>query len=82
MLIALGLIAGSCTTIAFVPQAVKAWRTQSTADLSLGMFLLLFIGILLWLIYGVLIGDVPLIVANAITGVLAGTILILKIKNG
>ncbi len=79
---AVGLLAATLTTVAFVPQVVKTWRTRSTADISLGMFLILTAGIAAWLIYGAIIGDLPLILANAITLVLAGTILVLKIKNG
>jgi MtN3 and saliva related transmembrane protein len=78
----LGLAAAYCTTIAFVPQLVKTWKTRSTADISLGMFLVLVIGIILWLAYGILLGDVPLIVANGITLVLAGIILVFKLRYG
>ncbi len=78
----LGLIAAACTTLAFVPQATKAWRTRSTKDISLGMFLLMIGGIVLWLIYGALRVDIPLVVANAATLGLAGTILYLKLRHG
>ena len=78
----LGLAAAFCTTVAFVPQVVKTWTTRSTADISLSMFLVLVIGIVLWLTYGTLLGDVPLIVANAITLILAGIILVLKLRYG
>ena len=79
---ALGLLAGTLTTIAFVPQVIKTWRTRSTHDISLGMFAILVAGILAWLAYGALIGDIPLILANAVTLLLAGTILFFKIRNG
>lgn len=82
MLTFLGLAAAFCTTAAFVPQVVKTWKTRSTADISLGMFLVLVVGIALWLVYGVLIGDVPLIAANLVTLVLAGTILAFKLRHG
>jgi MtN3 and saliva related transmembrane protein len=78
----LGLAAAFCTTVAFVPQVVKTWTTRSTGDISLSMFLVLVIGIVLWLTYGTLLGDVPLIVANAITLILAGIILVLKLRYG
>ena len=78
----LGLAAAFCTTVAFVPQVVKTWTTRSTADISLSMFLVLVIGIVLWLAYGTLLGDVPLIVANGITLILAGIILGLKLRYG
>ena len=78
----LGLLAGTLTTIAFVPQVIKTWRTRSTHDISLGMFAILVAGIIAWLLYGALIGDLPLVLANAVTLLLAGTILIFKIRNG
>jgi MtN3 and saliva related transmembrane protein len=78
----LGLAAACCTTLAFVPQVVKAWKSRSTADISLGMFLTLCLGIVLWLVYGGIRGDVPLIVANVVTLVLAGLILLLKLRHG
>jgi len=77
-----GLLAAFCSTAAFLPQVVKTWRTRSTKDISLVMFTVLIIGILLWLIYGIIIRDIPLIVANAITLVFAGTILFFKLKHG
>ena len=78
----LGFVAACCTTLAFVPQVVKAWRTRSTKDISLGMFLLLVAGIVLWLVYGVLRSDLPLVAANVITLGLAGAILYLKLRYG
>jgi len=76
----LGLTAAALTTISFLPQAVKAIRTRKTKDLSLLMYFVLATGILLWLIYGLMINDLPLILANSVTFALALTILILKIK--
>ena len=76
----LGMIAAVLTTTAFAPQAIKAWRSRSTGDVSFAMFLMLVTGIVLWLIYGVLIDDMPLIVANSVTLVLAGAILLAKIR--
>ncbi len=66
----LGLIAGTLTTFAFVPQVIKTWKTKSAGDLSIGTMSLICTGVLLWLIYGLLIGDVPVIAANAVTLVL------------
>ena len=63
----LGFAAATCTTLAYAPQFVKVVRTRSTEDISLGMFLVMVLGIFLWLVYGLLSGDGPLIVANAIT---------------
>ena len=76
----LGLIAGTLTTIAFIPQVIKTWKTKSVDDVSLGMFLILCSGIVLWIVYGISIHDIPLIVANGVTFILAFTILCLKIR--
>ncbi len=76
----LGLTAATCTTISFLPQAVKIIRTKHTKDLSLWMYLILSIGSFLWFVYGILKHDIPLIIANGITLVFTATILILKIK--
>jgi MtN3 and saliva related transmembrane protein len=78
----IGLGAATCTTVAYVPQVIKAWRTRSTTDISMGTFLLLFVGITLWLIYGVILRDPPLILANLITLCLATTILVFKLRFG
>ena len=78
----IGLAAAFCTTIAFLPQVIKTWRTRSTGDISLAMFLVFTTGIFLWLVYGLIIGDVPLITANGITFVLSGTILYFKLRHG
>jgi MtN3 and saliva related transmembrane protein len=78
----LGFAAATCTTLAFAPQFIKVWKTRSTEDISLGMFLAMMLGLALWLIYGVLSGDAPLVAANAITMVLAGGILIMKLRYG
>ncbi|MGU3537641.1 SemiSWEET transporter [Methylobacterium sp. A54F] len=79
---AFGLGAVICTTLAYVPQVLKAWRTRSTGDVSLGMFLFMVVGMACWLVYGLLIGDLPLTVANAITLSLASVILVLKLRHG
>lgn len=78
----MGLLAALCSTAAFVPQVVKTWRTRSTKDISLVMFIVLIMGILLWLAYGIIIQDIPLIVANSVTLLFAGTILFFKLKHG
>ena len=76
----IGIAAAVLTTAAFAPQAVQAWRTRSTRDISFAMFALMVSGIALWLVYGILIDDLPLIVANSATLVLAGAILVAKIR--
>lgn len=76
----LGLVAGSCTTIAFLPQVIKTWKSGSAKDLSLGMFSFFCFGVLLWLIYGIMVGDIPVIVANLLTLILASSLLFFKLK--
>lgn len=76
----LGLAAGTLTTVAFVPQVVKIWRTRSTHDISLGMFALFSTGLVLWLIYGISIGSTPIVIANTVTLALALTILYFKLR--
>ncbi len=78
----LGLTAGALTTIAFVPQLAKAWRSKSTSDLSWGMLVTFSTGVLLWLIYGVWIDSLPVVLANAVTLLLQAGIVSLKIKHG
>ena len=76
----IGLVAASCTTISFIPQAVKIFKTKHTKDLSLGMYVLFSAGVLLWLIYGIFNRDMPVILANAIALSLALVILAFKIR--
>ena len=78
----LGFAAATCTTLAYAPQFVKVWRTRSAEDISLGMLLVMVLGLALWLLYGLLSGDAPLVAANAITIVLASGILLMKLKYG
>jgi MtN3 and saliva related transmembrane protein len=79
---AIGMTAAFCTTISFLPQVIKTWRTRETKDLSLAMFLVFTTGIFLWLVYGLAIGDWPLILSNGTTFVLSGTILFFKLRHG
>jgi MtN3 and saliva related transmembrane protein len=78
----IGGVAAVLTTIAFLPQVIKSWRSGSTRDVSLGMFFILNTGIVLWLIYGLLLGSLPLIFANTVTIFLTGTIMVLKLRAG
>jgi len=78
----IGLLAATCTTGSFLPQVIRAWRTRSTRDVSALMFVLLVTGNTLWLLYGALIGDLPLVVANLVTITLVGIILALKLRYG
>ncbi len=74
----LGLVAGTLTTIAFVPQLVKVWNTKSAKDISYIMFIMFIIGIVLWEVYGWGIHSLPVIIFNVITFFLGLSILILK----
>ncbi len=76
----LGLAAAACTTISLLPQAIKVIANRQTRDISLSMYIIFTSGVLLWLIYGILTKDMPVILANAITVVLSFIILVLKIK--
>jgi len=67
---AIGLVAATLTTLAFLPQVIKTWKSKSAEDLSLGTFSMICAGVFCWLIYGLLIGDLPIILANAVTLVL------------
>ena len=67
----IGFFAAFCTTIAFLPQAIKVFKTKSTKDISLYMFIIFTIGVLSWLIYGLIINDLPIILANAVTLILS-----------
>jgi len=78
----IGLMAAICTTGSFLPQVLRAWRTRSTRDVSAWMFALLVTGNTLWLLYGALIGDLPLVIANLVTLGLVSTILALKLRYG
>ncbi len=76
----IGLLAGTLTTISFFPQMLKTWKTRSTKDISLEMFLLFCSGLLLWIIYGLFLRDIPVIMTNVATFILAFPILVLKLK--
>ena len=78
----IGYIAAILTTAAYIPQTIKVFREKNTKSLSLGMYLMISSGIAMWLIYGVIIESPSLIFANAITLVMAGSILFMKIKHG
>ena len=78
----IGFAAATCTTVAYAPQVIKVWKTRSARDISLGMFLIMVLGLALWLVYGLLSGDGPLIASNAVTMLLAGGILVMKLRYG
>jgi len=77
---AIGLLAACCTTISFLPQAIKTIQTKNTSGISLSMYSLFTFGTLMWLTYGVLSHDAPVSIANAVTLLFAGIILVYKVK--
>ena len=78
----IGMIAAILTTSAFLPQAIKTIRTKHTKDISLWTYLILVLGLALWFVYGLLITDWPVILANSITLVFVGIIFGMKLKHG
>jgi len=78
----IGFIAAILTTVAFVPQILKIWRARSAKDVSLGMYTVFTLGIVLWLAYGILIDSWPIILANCVTLLLTGVVLVMKVKFG
>ena len=76
----IGYIAGTLTTISFLPQVIRTWRMRETKDFSLAMLLLFATGILLWTVYGFWTGSLPVILANVITFLLIIVLLAMKIK--
>lgn len=76
----IGLVAAAFTSISLFPQLLKVWKTRSTRDISLGMFSLFCSGVFLWFVYGVLLQNLPIIIANFLGLIQAFVILLLKIK--
>jgi MtN3 and saliva related transmembrane protein len=77
----IGFMAALLTTVAFLPQAIRSWKTRDLEGVSLAMYSLFVLGVACWLAYGILLGSLPVILANAVTLVLAGSILILKLMH-
>ena len=82
LILILGLIAATLTTLAFLPQVIHILNTQDTKGISLPMYVIFCCGVLCWLIYGILEVNYPVIAANAITLVLAGIVLGYKLRYG
>lgn len=76
----LGLVATCFTTSSFVPQVWRTWKTRDVSGISLPTYLIITVGLALWLLYGWLRGDLPLMVANAVMVVLTGAITMMKIR--
>jgi MtN3 and saliva related transmembrane protein len=79
-IVIIGYIAGTLTTISFVPQVLRAWKLRETRDISLAMLLLFAAGILLWTVYGIWTNSLPIIAANVITFFLILLLLGMKIR--
>lgn len=75
-----GFVAAILTTIAYLPQVIKTWKSKSATDLSMGLFTILTTGVFLWLVYGIMIGNGPIIASNAITLLLTGSMLFFKLR--
>jgi len=76
----IGYVAASLTTLSFLPQALHTFRTRDVRGISLGMYALFTTGVALWLVYGLLLAAWPIVVANAVTLVLALAILVMKLR--
>lgn len=77
----LGFLAAILTTIAFLPQVIKIYKSKDTKSISLAMYVVLSLGILLWLVYGIHLESMPIILANTITLILTIYILFMKMKH-
>ncbi len=78
----LGAAAAASSTVSYLPQVIRTWRTRSTNDISLGMFSVMVWATALWLVYGVVIGDAAIIISNSICLMLSGTVLYFKLRYG
>lgn len=76
-----GYPAATLTTVAFLPQAWKSWQTRDLSGISLPMYALFTLGVALWLVYGILLGSVPIMIGNGITLALASVVLFLKLSH-
>lgn len=77
-----GYLAATCTTVSFLPQIIKILKEKEAKDISIGMYLIFTFGVMFWLIYGIMLNELPIILANSITLVFACTVLFLKYKYG
>lgn len=75
----IGLTAGFLTTVSFIPQIIKIAMTKQVKDLSLFTYLIMFTGVVLWLVYGLLIWEMPVIIANIVTIVLCAYVIVMKL---
>jgi MtN3 and saliva related transmembrane protein len=78
----IGTVAGTLTTTAYLPQVVKVWRSRSAGDISLQMYILVVTGASLWVVYGLMLTQWPVIIANAVSLLFTTTILVFKLRYG
>ena len=76
----IGLVAAILTTATYVPQVIKTWRVKDVQSLSLTMYVVMFIGVVMWFTYGVLLKSLAIVLANIVTGALTFTLIFLKLK--
>lgn len=74
----IGFLAGACTTLSFIPQVIRIWKRRSTEDISLGMYVLIAVGVVLWIFYGLLNAALPIIFANTFSLLLIFAVLAMK----
>jgi MtN3 and saliva related transmembrane protein len=77
-----GSIGAACTTLSFVPQVLQIWKTKSAKDVSLPMYLMFILGVICWLVYGLMLNAWPIIIANVVTSMLALAVVIMKLRWG
>jgi MtN3 and saliva related transmembrane protein len=77
-----GYLAAICTTVSFIPQIIKIIKEKEAKDISIGMYLIFTFGIMMWLVYGILLNEIPIIIANSFTLIFALIILYLKFRFG
>lgn len=74
----IGYTAGFCTTLSFVPQVIRVWRTRHTDDIAWGWLIIFQVGLALWLAYGVILRNWPMILANSVTMTLCSILMVMK----
>jgi MtN3 and saliva related transmembrane protein len=78
----LGYVAATLTTLAFIPQVWRTYRTKDVSGISLKMYTLFTLGVAVWLAYGIVLGQVPMMIANSLGLVMACAVLVMKVRYG
>lgn len=78
----LGFVATAFTTASFIPQVWTTWKTKDVSGISLPTYMIITVGLFLWLLYGIFKQDAPIIVANSVMTVLTATITVMKLRYG